>query len=141
MRLGASVAFAFNSLAQGPVTRKSCLRRESNPGPRDSRPDALATLPPRFAVVLLEIIFLFKLRVTVITFSALALIFVIINKSHRCYQLQEPWLKSLKQISKIYNCALTLSENAYLEHFILLNRLFSNVSPPGGCHKTLAGNR
>ena len=48
MRLGASVAFAFNSLAQGPVTRKSCRRRESNPGPRDSRPDALATLPPRF---------------------------------------------------------------------------------------------
>ena len=49
MRLGASVAFAFNSLAQGPVTRKSCRRRESNPGPRDSRPDALATLPPCFA--------------------------------------------------------------------------------------------
>ena len=50
-RIGASVAFAFNSLAQGPVTRKSCRRRESNPGPRDSRPDALATLPPRFANV------------------------------------------------------------------------------------------
>ena len=49
MSLGASIAFAFNSLAQGPVTRKSCRRRESNPGPRDSRPDALATLPPRFA--------------------------------------------------------------------------------------------
>ena len=51
MRLGAGVAFAFNSLAQGPITRKSCRRRESNPGPRDSRPDALATLPPRFAFV------------------------------------------------------------------------------------------
>ena len=51
MRLGASVAFAFNSLAQGPVTRKSCRRRESNPGPRDSRPDTLATLPPRFATM------------------------------------------------------------------------------------------
>jgi len=50
MRLGASIAFAFNSLAQGPVTRKSCWRRESNPGPRDSRPDALATLPSRFAM-------------------------------------------------------------------------------------------
>ena len=49
MRLGASVAFAFNSLAQGPVTRRSCRRRESNPGPQDSCPDALATLPPRFA--------------------------------------------------------------------------------------------
>ena len=49
MRLGASVAFALNSLAQGPVTRRSCRRRESNPELRDSRPDALATLPPRFA--------------------------------------------------------------------------------------------
>ena len=49
MRLRASVAFAFNSLAQGPVTRKCCRRRESNPGPRDSRPDASSTLPPRFA--------------------------------------------------------------------------------------------
>ena len=46
MRLGASVAFAFNSLAQGPVTRGySWRRRDSNPAPQDSRPDALATQP------------------------------------------------------------------------------------------------
>ena len=65
MRLGANVAFAFNSLAQGPVTRKSCRRRESNPGSQDSRPDALATLPPRFACYITPVlkVFLHYLRI------------------------------------------------------------------------------